>query len=94
MYQTDDKALAWKPVPEDDAGSHASTAASSLETMPSSAVESFKALAGAELTVGDPKMKAFDVCRHLVQNEELIANIHKSELPAEEYYEKLGPIFD
>ena len=37
-------------------------------------------------------MKAFDVCRHLVQNEELIANIHESELPLEEYYEKLGPI--
>ena len=63
VYQTDDRALAWKPVPEDDAGSHASTAASSSETMPSSGVESFKALAGAELTIRDPKMKAFDVCR-------------------------------
>ena len=41
MYQTDDKTLAWKPVPEDDASSHASTAASNSETMPSNGVESF-----------------------------------------------------
>ena len=37
-------------------------------------------------------MKAFDVCRHLVQNEEFLTNIHESELPPEEYYEKLRPI--
>ena len=37
-------------------------------------------------------MKVFDVCRHLVQNEDLIANFHESELPPEDYYEKLAPI--
>lgn len=60
MYQTDDRALAWKAVPDDDAGSHASIAASSSEPMPSSGVESFRALASGEITVGDSKAKAFD----------------------------------
>ena len=80
MYQTDDRALAWKAVPDGDAGSHASTAASSSEPMPSSGVESFRALAAGEITVGDARAKAFDVCSHLVQNTELITNIFDQKL--------------
>ena len=90
MYQTDDQALAWKPVPEHDAVSQVSTAASSLDSRASNGVESYKALASGDIKVGDARTKAFDVCRHLVQNEDLISQIFGSELPPEEYYVSLG----
>ncbi len=108
MYQTDDQWLSWKHIERPGLGAGAAEHGSVLtasnavgskkavsgELGPASSndADSFQSLTTGDLTIGSAKAKAFDVCRHLMQNEDLISQIFESELPPEEYYDLLGPI--
>ena len=56
------------------------------------ATSSAASTSASESVAVEPGTAAFEVCRRLVQVEDLIAKIHEEELPPEEYYEELEGI--
>ena len=56
--------------------------------------ENIRRTVGTDTVASSPKKVAMEVCRHLVQNEDLINKIHESELPPDEYYDALGPVLE
>ena len=95
MYQTDDQCLSWRhaerPGPDSDTAASSSDPTSFNDVGSKGAgagdqgpasfndADSFRALATGDITIGSAKAKAFDVCRHSVQHEDLISEIFNSE---------------